>query len=253
MKFITSLKIRILKIFKKNRGYFLIDKTKMFLDYLDPIDRELIENHKYEEKEINFLLNCIRKNNIKYFIDIGANCGYYSTKLTVANKNLKIIAFEPNKEAYYKFKKTLKINPIFAHQIKLNNFGLSNYSKKLEMTSLEKFSYLQTGGSTIINSNEKKSINTKIFKANFVKGDEEINLKNENLCLKIDIEGHEYEALKGLENTLKKNKVILQVEIVNQNFQKVNNLLNSFGYKFFNKIVGRGDWIHNYYYKNFKL
>ena len=28
----------------------------MFLDYLDPIDREIIEHHKFEEKEIRFLL-----------------------------------------------------------------------------------------------------------------------------------------------------------------------------------------------------
>ena len=31
----------------------------MFLDYLDPIDRELIEYQKFEDKEINFLLKSI--------------------------------------------------------------------------------------------------------------------------------------------------------------------------------------------------
>ena len=251
MKIVNSLKIRILKLLKKNRGYFLIKKTKMFLDYLDPIDRELIEHQEFEEKEINFLINCVQENNINHFIDIGANCGYYSTKLAINNKNLKIKAFEPNEEAYYKFNKTLEINPILANQIKLNNFGLSNFSGKLEMTSLEKFGYLQTGGSTIISSSDKKSIKTKIFKGNFKKGDDEINLINKNLCIKIDVEGHEYQVLEGLAVTLKKNKTILQIEITNQNFQKVNSLLNNFGLKFFNKIMGRADWVYNYYYKKF--
>jgi FkbM family methyltransferase len=251
MKIITSLKIRILKLLKKNRGYFSINKIKMFLDYLDPIDRELIEYQKFEEKEINFLSKKIYENNINDFIDIGANCGYYSIKLAAQNKNLKIKAFEPNEEAHYKFNKTLEVNPLLTNQIELNNYGLSNYSKILEMTSLEKFGYLQTGGSTIINPSEKQFIKSKLFKANFKRGDEEINFENRNVCIKIDVEGHEYQVLEGLENTLKKNKIFLQVEIVNQNFQKVNELLNSFGLKFLNKIIGRANWIHNYYYKNF--
>ena len=119
------------------------------------------------------------------------------------------------------------------------------------MTSLEKFDYLQTGGSAIIEPYEKQSINTKVYKANFKKGDEIINLINQNLCIKIDVEGHEYKVLEGLENILTKNKIILQVEIANENFQIINNLLNNFELRFFNKIMGRSDWIYNYYYKNF--
>tara|TARA_B110000008_G_C16704805_1_gene458319 strand:+ start:363 stop:605 length:243 start_codon:yes stop_codon:yes gene_type:complete len=75
------------------------------------------------------------------------------------------------------------------------------------MTSLEKFGYLQTGGSTVINPSEKDSINTKLFKAKFMRGDDEINFENKNVCIKIDVEGHEYQVLKGLENTLKKIKL----------------------------------------------
>ena len=251
MKIIISLKIRILKLLKKNRGYFSIGKIKMFLDYLDPIDREIIEYQKYEDQEINFLLKSIQENDMNYFVDVGSNCGYYSIRLASYNKNLKIKAFEPNEEAYYKFSKTLGVNPILAKQIELNNFGLSNCSGEYEMTSLEKFDYLQTGGSAIIEPYEKQSINTKVYKANFKKGDEIINLINQNLCIKIDVEGHEYKVLEGLKNILTKNKIILQVEIANENLLIINNLLNNFELKFFNKIMGRSDWIYNYYYKNF--
>ncbi len=68
-KLLRSLKIRILKLLKKNRGFFLINNTSMFLDYLDPIDREIIENQKYEQKEINFLCKFIQSNNIEYFFN----------------------------------------------------------------------------------------------------------------------------------------------------------------------------------------
>ena len=54
-KLITSIKIRFLKILNKNRGYFNIGDTKMFLDFLDPIDREIIVNQIYEVEEIEYL------------------------------------------------------------------------------------------------------------------------------------------------------------------------------------------------------
>ena len=48
-RLIPSISIRIIKIIKKNRGFFKIGDNKMFLDFLDPIDRELILRQKYED------------------------------------------------------------------------------------------------------------------------------------------------------------------------------------------------------------
>lgn len=120
------------------------------------------------------------------------------------------------------------------------------------MTSLEKFGYLQSGGSTIINSNKKKIIKTKIFKCDFKIGKEVLKFKNNKLGIKIDVEGHEYNVIEGLKELLKQNKVILQIEIVKKNFKKTNNFLNKIGYNSFERVIGRKKWISNFYYKNFK-
>jgi len=251
-KFFIGIKIRFLKILKKNRGYFYVSGIKMFLDYLEPIDRELIITQRYEEKEINFLKKLYDKNTFEYFLDIGANCGYYSVKLANEFDNLKVIAFEPNKDAFTKFSNTLKVNTKLRNRIKINNFGLSNSSGQLEMTSLEKFGYLQSGGSTIINENEKKFINTRIFKCNFKIGKEVLKFKSKKLCIKIDVEGHEYNVIEGLKELLEENKVILQIEITEKSFKKTDNFLKSIGYKSFNKFFGRSQWLSNFYYKNFE-
>ena len=55
-RLVPSVLIRLLKILKKNRGYFKIKNTKMFLDFLDPIDRELILHNEFESLEINYLI-----------------------------------------------------------------------------------------------------------------------------------------------------------------------------------------------------
>ena len=250
-KFFTGVKIRILKTLNKTRGYFNVGGIKMYLDFLDPIDRELITTHKYEEKEISFIKKLYKLYNFEYFLDVGANCGYYSVKLATEFNKLKVIAFEPNKEAFIKFKYTLKIHPNLNERINLNNFGLSNSSGPLEMTSLEKFGYLQSGGSTIINENDKKSLKTKIFICDFKVGSEILNFKKKKLCIKIDVEGHELNVIQGIKDLLNDNNVLLQIEITEKNFKNTNNFLDNNGYKLFNKVIGRDKWISNYYYKNF--
>ena len=51
---VPSLMLKILKMLKKNRGYFKIRNIKMFLDFLDPIDKKIILDQEYEKIEINF-------------------------------------------------------------------------------------------------------------------------------------------------------------------------------------------------------
>ena len=244
-RLIPSISLRVLRILKKNRGYFKINDFEMFLDFLDPIDREIILSQEFEKQEIDFLIEQIKRNDINYFLDVGANCGYYSLKISKEISNIKILSFEPNIEAYSKFSKTLKKNLNLSKKIKLENFGLSNKSAKLKMQSMLKFGYAQTGGSSIIDedSNEKNFL----FFADFKIGDEYIKLTDEKISIKIDVEGHELNVLEGIKNIIKKNQCILQIEIFSKNFEDVNNFLLSFGYKNFYEITHRS----NYFYKNF--
>ena len=217
----------------------------MYLDFLDPIDREIILFKEFEKIELDFLLNQIRKNNINYFLDVGANCGFYSLNIANELSNIKIFSFEPNYEAYFKFSKSLEKNFELSKKINLQNFGLSNKSSKLKMQSMIKFGYPQTGGTSIINNNTKN--NNYQFFGDFKTGDDCINLNQKNIAIKIDVEGHELNVLNGLEKTLKLNKCILQIEIFKNNFDKVHNLLTSTGYKNFYKLEKRS----NYFYSNF--
>ena len=243
-RIIPSLALKILKIFKKNRGYFKIKNTKMFLDFLDPIDKKIILNQEYEKLEITYLLKEIKKNKILYFIDIGANCGYYSVHIANNIPNIIIHAFEPNKEAFFKFKKTLEINPVLREKINIYNFGLSNEAGELKMQSMIKHGYSQTGGSAIVENNSYENFD--VYFADFKIGDKIINQNQKRIAIKIDVEGHEINVLNGLKNTLMKNKIIIQIEIFEINFQKVNNFFKSLGYKIIFEVKERS----NYFYSN---
>ena len=244
-RIIPSLGIRIMKILKKNKGYFKINGTVMYLDFLDPIDREIILYKKYEDEEVQYLIILIKKYLIKKFFDVGSNCGYYSIKILSEIPKLDITAYEPNREAYLKFQKTIKKNSNFLKKIKLKNFGLSNKNSILKMKFLNKNGYNQTGGSSVIEGNEYIGKNT--FLSNFKTGDSILKLENQILCFKIDVERHEFNVLQGLKKLFKKNKIILLIEIYEKNFSNCNNLLKKLGFKLIKNIKNRS----NYFYKNF--
>jgi len=244
-RLIPGTSLKFLKLLNKNRGFFKIKNLKMYLDFLDPIDRQIILLQKYEDKEINFLINNLKLFNIKYFIDIGSNCGYYSLFVTNNNTQIKTIAFEPNQEAYYKFSKSLQENLHLSSRIKLYNFGLSNKNSKLQMKSLIKYGYAQTGGSSVDKQYKKNTYEISLEK--FYIGDKILKFNNKFLAIKIDVEGHELKVLQGFEKLIKKNKCIIQVEIFRENFDLVNNFLEKKRFKIFKKIKLNS----NFFYKNF--
>lgn len=244
-RLIPSLGIKILKLLKKNRGFFKVENTFMFLDFLDPIDREIILYQKFEKEEVLDLIHLMQKNSIKMFLDIGANCGYYSIKVLNEIYEAKIIAFEPNKEAFSKFEKTISFNRKFIRNIKIKNFGLSDKNASLKMKFLTKYNYRQTGGSSVIDNLEFNEQD--FFFAKFKIGDEILNFENEKLCFKIDVERHEIEVIKGLKKTLKNNKSLVLIEIYEKNFYEVNKIFEELGYNQIKKFNQRS----NYIYSNF--
>ena len=138
-RLIPSIGIRVLRFFKKNRGYFKIAGINFYLDFLDPIDRQIILNKKYENDQVVFIEREMEKNFFDYFLDIGANSGYYSFFFANKFKNLKVKAYEPNFDAFNKFKKTLNKNSF--QNIEVFNFGLSDKEKKVKMYSLITHNY----------------------------------------------------------------------------------------------------------------
>lgn len=241
-RLIPSLGIRILTLTKKNRGYFNINNIRMFLDFLDPIDRQIILNKEYESYEFSTLSNLVEKYSIDNFIDVGANCGFYSFHLS---KNLNVFAFEPNQEAFFKLNKTLELNHKFKERVKIYPFGISEENKNLKMKTKVKFGYVQTGGSSV--SSPTEEIGHKIFHADFKIGDEIIKLSNHKIAIKIDVEGHELSVLKGFFKLLSNNRCIIQIEIFDKNFIDVDKFLKE---NKFSKIINVSQ-NSNYFYSNF--
>ena len=181
-RLIPSIGIRLLKILKKSRGYYKIKNIYLYLDFLDPIDRQIIIYKEYENDQIKFVENQMLKNQFEYFLDIGANSGYYSFYFASKFKNLKIKSIEPNLDAFNKFKNTLNKNKF--ENIEVFNFALSDREDKTKMVSMISHNYIHSNSTINDNINkENNKINT--FETSLRVGDNLFNFSNKKLFFKI--------------------------------------------------------------------
>ena len=69
----------IMKIFYKNKKIrYKFFGLNLEGNFSEPMDKEIFLFNNYENLQIEFLINNIKRYNSKYFIDIGANSGIHS-------------------------------------------------------------------------------------------------------------------------------------------------------------------------------
>ena len=180
-----------------------------------------------QENEILFL----RKFEFNTSVDIGANVGTFTVELQKNSK--KVICFEPLKENIHYLKYLIKKN------VKLYNFALSNkdnsdYLYIPKINNNFNYALATLNYKNIINFKDIKLVKIKIKK--FDKLFFYSNSKKNIDFIKIDVEGHELEVLKGMKKFLKNNKPIFLVEIEkkhNFNYNKVFKFFTERNYKSF--------------------
>jgi FkbM family methyltransferase len=144
------------------------------------------------------------------FFDVGANAGVYSYQASHYTEKSNIYAFEPIPDTYKIVKKAL-------NKINLYNLAFSNAieQKRKFKIPIVQSKKLDTRGTLNTEYAEIDETTFKIIEVNTTTLDEFI--KNHPLkrldYLKIDVEGHENEVIKGGTNVISSFKPILQVEI----------------------------------------
>jgi FkbM family methyltransferase len=253
----------MLKLLKKiyqsiiYKFYILIGKEEflikpqninLLIEINDPLEREIFFDLCYEKEQISTLVEFAKKNNQDYFLDIGSNCGYYALFIKKTFPNTHVVAFEPIKRTYDKLIKNIQLNN-FGNQIQTFNFGLSDLNNQVQMRGLIKKGFVQSGGFTVHDQNRELKKNEILLTADLKRGDEVIKYINKKLLIKIDVEGHEINTLKGLSHLIKNNKIYMQIEIFHENKASIFNFLEKNDFKFVKNIYGNRK--NDYFFVNY--
>jgi len=189
------------KLGKKTFGDFLIyEGQKFFLDTEGSIALAMIY-FDHEKYELSLLKSIIKQGDV--IVDIGANLGLYTlTAAKSVGTAGKVYSIEPNPIVFSSLKKNVKENN---HQnVVLINKAVSSFSGSTKLSfdsenSISTESYLireETGSQKFV------SVET-ISLDDFFK-----NISNKVNVIKMDIEGAEFEALKGMKNLLENNNTL---------------------------------------------
>ena len=209
---------------KSQEGIWLetLFTSSMDLSYLDPLGG----GHELIREQISSL----RLGDI--VIDIGANTGYFSliASQKVGGKG-KIFSFEPSSREFIRLLTNINRNSslnIYPLSIAASNeFGVTNFFIASEYTGINSFH--SSDGADACQNVILMPLSMLLLNLNF----DEISL------IKIDVEGHELNVLKGLGEILALGIVLKVIVEINEAFQAISSgnaieiykLMHGFGFK----------------------
>lgn len=165
------------------------------------IQRHLYFLGSYEPEQVAFWMQCARQAEVVF--DVGANVGLYSLAAAAASSRAAIHAFEPTPEMVERFRTNIALNQF--DQIIVNAVAVGHQSGEI---------YLHYSGGTDGANEGMNYVSAETLETT----DRVVPMITlDNYCeqhqidvidlLKIDIEGNEYNALRGAERLLQRSAV----------------------------------------------
>jgi FkbM family methyltransferase len=225
----------------KRYQYLLPDGNKFYIDPISDFGLKLMKHNSYEVSMTNQIKKLLGKNDV--FIDLGANEGFFSIVAgQLIGRDGVVIAIEPQQRLWEIIVKNVEVN-------KLSNVMLLPYGIGCSQGEAEMHFYpsLNSGASSLA-----KSFNFKVSLRRFRKAiysTSKISIQtldhiipksiNNIKLIKIDIEGFEFEALKGAQNLLSRGQIEnLLIEIhpealnsMGESEKSIDDLLFGYGFK----------------------
>ncbi len=222
-KKIYYLYFSIFKFFSESKFILNFKKYKFYSSFNNKsLSRWMLKNLvEWDKENVKKIIFFIKKYNGS-FVDCGCNFGAYSIPIAKEFKNQNIYAFDASKKAINSLRQNIILNKIK----NINYFNIGIGDKKTEMHFNEEISELKNDGSYRFTKDKKKE-KIKIFKLDDIFKNKKIKLKK-NIIIKIDLEGFDFLALKGLKSTLKKFKVLIFIEISKMLLDNSNNFFKEF-------------------------
>ncbi|MDE0305342.1 MAG: FkbM family methyltransferase [Albidovulum sp.] len=223
------------RIFKLSEEY-LTEYPQLAIFSYDNISNYIQLRGRYENDELTYLENHIfPRLKPGICLDIGANIGNHS--VAFAPFFQKVIAFEPNPRTFM----LLAINADLYENIEPLNLGASSTSAIVEAKQS-----LQNIGATSVKYTKERKGSVVEFKLVPIDDVKVVQASEPITFIKLDVEGHELQALKGAEKTIRKYRPIIAMEVlpleIQEGITKELRFLSDLGYNNFYEFREAG-WL----------
>lgn len=196
----TNLKVTIDEkynlIFNQDEFKFMVDSKQEIL-ILKEIFVDSVYNYSFQNPSI--------------VVDIGFNVGMASLFFSKFEKVEHVYAFEPIEQTLKKGLVNIKLNPTYQNKITLFSYGLGAKNTTLRVN----YDY-EKKGNTIVNDNQDLCETETVVEAVIKDASKElhsilVNLKDENVVVKMDCEGGEYDIISkwATDHLLEKINILL--------------------------------------------
>ncbi len=193
----------------------------MFLvNFRNYVDRQIAFRGDYERLQHDYFFGEMTRRRCKIFIDVGANIGLYSVLAALRHDPPRIVAFEPDQRNYDQLRANLLLNRL-TFVVETHLLAVSDSEAVTFRCAPES----STGQSRVDEDAEEATLIPAVMLDRF------LELSGLVVFIKIDIEGHELPALRGMARLLRRNKCFLQVESFDRHFPPVRDFLEAAGYR----------------------
>ena len=217
---------------------------RLLLDRSSWVDKSVIETGVWEAPQIAYIFDLIgrvlKEREDLIFVDLGSYWGLYSLMALRAGVK-RIHAFDADRHNFAQLQAQLFLNDA-AFAVTSHNIAVSNESKTLEFWDSRTHPDGNRAGVGVIYG---KSPNHPSHEVQAVSIDDYLPMRNEVIFMKLDLEGHEAEALQGMVKTVQNNQVVMQIEIFDHNREKIESVIHKLGLKKLFQITP------DFYYTNF--
>jgi len=199
------------------------------------VDRQIAFYEDFESAQLAYLLAAMRRHGCDLFVDVGANIGFYSIEVALAGLAPRVLAFEPDPRNLLQLGANILVNRLVDRITVIPKA----VSERAGTVSFQPAADSSTGQSRV-----DEQASTAIESVTL---DETIGGEGQRLFVKMDIEGHELAALRGMRGCAGRNRIFLQVECFPANLAPVRGLLAQYGLTHLKQI---GD---DHYFSNFPI
>ena len=198
--------------------FVTIGGIRYAIDYRETEARKLLRQGYYEREQIVFFFNEARARGARVFLDVGANFGYYSLLAARLGIFDEIHAFEPHPETYKRLLWHIKANN-FDGAITPHNIAASDGIRQMRMRQVK-------GGNSgklqvLAGADSPDNAPSGTVVINAAPLDTVLAFRGKNVCVKMDVEGHEMSALDGARELLAHNDSFLQIEIFPMHAERI--------------------------------